>query len=197
MLGSSLRKRLVSTLIVWVSVCLTVTAQTYRSGQLRQRELGRAHQKLLHAHIFNFGGVGFVRRITEEEKAFNLIFESIDAEKVFQQLVREANAEGQLYALFGLRAKSSASFENEAQRIRTGGGSDQRQEELTLVPKGKVRIGHGCILSEADMLTVVDEIAKGKWDWAFYSDRESALIPRPKTDLIVRPKAGLVPPPRY
>jgi len=170
MFGSSFTKRLVLTLIVWVSVCLSATAQTYRSPGLWQRENYRAYQKLLHAHVFNFGGVGFGQQITEEEKAFTVIFESRDADRLFQLLSREANAEGKLYALFGLRAKNAASFERAAQRIRDE-ETAQRQEEVTLIPKGKVRVARGCISYQVDVQTVVDEIAKGRWDDDFHLRR--------------------------
>lgn len=178
MISLSLGKCVVRTVVICMAVCVTVTAQTRRFPELRQSETGRAYQKLVQARVFNFGGVGWGLDITEEEKAFKVIFESVDAERLFQRLVREANAEGQLYGLFGLRAKDSFSFAAEAQRIQNEGGPPQRTEEFKIVPKGKVRLVHGCIFYEADMTAAVEGIIKGRWDAAFSGKQPSSIPPK-------------------
>ena len=47
------------------------------------------------------------------------------------------------------------------------------------------------------MPAAIDEVARGKWDAYFYSDREADLVPRPKTDLILIATADLIPLLRY
>ena len=178
MIGPSLARYLILSVAVCAAVCINAAAQTYRSPELEERETDRAFHKLLHAHIFNFGGVGFVNQITEEEKAFEVIFQSAVSAQLFQQLLSEGNGEGQLYALFGLRATARASFRLEAQGLQKDEGPGSRIEGFTIIPKGKVRMGRGCILYQQDMQTVIDEIAKGDWDAAFFSRRKPTLIRR-------------------
>jgi len=83
-------------------ICVPVFAQSHISAQIRQSGNNRAYQKLLHANVFNLGGVGYGQAITAEEQAFKKLLTSIDSTSVFQRLIREANGEGQLYALLGL-----------------------------------------------------------------------------------------------
>lgn len=178
MISLSLGTCVVRTVVICMAVSVTVAAQTPSFPELRQSETGRAYQKLVHARVFTFGGVGWGLDITEEEKAFKVIFESVDAERLFQRLVREANAEGQLYGLFGLRAKDSFSFAAEAQRIQNDGGPPQRMEEFKIVAKGKVRLVHGCIFYEAEMQKAVEGIVKGAWDAAFSGKQPSTIPPK-------------------
>ena len=169
MVKLSVTKRAILTTAVWLSLGLTVNAQVYRAPDLQQRAVDRAYQKLLRARIFNFGGVGYGQTITEEEIAFRIVFESADAEKVFAQLVREADLEGQLYGLFGIHLKAPANFAAAAQMIHTDPGPALGINKLRFLPDGKVRTGRGCLLFEQDVETVIAEITHGDWDAAFYS----------------------------
>jgi hypothetical protein len=55
-----------------------------------------AYRQLIHAHVFNFGGVGFANAITPEEKAFHILLGSNHRLALFKRLLRDADAEGQL-----------------------------------------------------------------------------------------------------
>ena len=156
-----------SRFLALLCLSLTVSAQTYRSPQMRESDLNRAYQQLLHAKIFNLGGVGFASQITPEEKAFRTILESSNARKLFERLVRDANGEGQLYALFGLRLRAPEIFRTEAERVQREGGPAERTEGLMPIPKGTVRVAHGCIFYTQASRTVIDQIDKGEWDASF------------------------------
>jgi hypothetical protein len=151
-------------------ICVPVFAQSHISAQIRQSGSSRAYQKLLHATVFNLGGVGWSQEITEEEKAFKTLLTSIDSTRVFQRLISEANGEGQLYALLGLHLLAPNIFEAEAEKLRTNGGPPERIENFTSIAKGKVRVAHGCIFSQQDRQTVIEQIAKGAWDTASRSN---------------------------
>jgi hypothetical protein len=145
-------------------ICAPVFAQSYISPQIRRSGTNRAYQKLLHATVFNLGGVGWGQAITPEEQAFKKLLTSIDSTRVFQRLISEANGEGQLYALLGLHLLAPDIFEAEAGKLRTNGGPPQRIENFTTIAKGKVRVAHGCIFFQQDRQTVIEQIAKGAWD---------------------------------
>jgi len=145
-------------------ICVPVFAQSHISAQIRQSGNNRAYQKLLHANVFNLGGVGYGQAITAEEQAFKKLLTSIDSTSVFQRLIREANGEGQLYALLGLHLLAPDIFQAEAEKLRTNGGPPERIENFTPIEKGKVRVAHGCIFFQQDKQTVIEQIAKGAWD---------------------------------
>jgi len=146
-------------LLIWVPVF----AQSQTSS-IRQGGNNRAYQKLLHATVFNLGGVGWGQEITQEEKAFKTLLTSIDSTRVFQRLISEANGEGQLYALLGLHLLAPDIFQDEVEKLQTNGGPPERIENFTTIAKGKVRVAHGCVFSQQDRQAVIEQIAKGAWD---------------------------------
>lgn len=164
--------------VVWAPLCLalSVSAQTYRAPQLRQGELGKASERLLHANVFNLGGVGIAQAITPEEKAFRTILGSADPVRIFRRLINDADAEGQLYALLGLRLRAPDVFRNEVERITRNGGPPERTEGFTVIAKGEVRVAHGCIFFNAPYRSIVDEIAKGRWDAAVRSSSGNLIF---------------------
>ena len=145
-------------------ICAPVFAQSYISPQIRQSGNNRAYQELLHASVFNLGGVGWGQEITPEEQAFKRLLVSIDSTRVFQRLISEANGEGQLYGLLGLHLLAPDIFQAEAEKLRTNGGPPERIEKFIAIAKGKVRVAHGCIFFQQDRQIVIEEIAKGAWD---------------------------------
>jgi hypothetical protein len=151
-------------------ICVPVFAQSYYSPQIREIEIRRAYQKLLHAGEFNIGGVGWLLTITSEEKAFRTLLEAQDSTRLFQRLINEANAEGQLYALFGLHLQAPEVLQAEAEKLRAGEGPPERIEQLIPIEKGKVRVARGCSSFRLDRQTVLDQIAKGEWDAALKSN---------------------------
>lgn len=172
MTGSDLKKHARPILVICAHLLIYVPvfAQTYYSPQIRKTETDRAYQKLLHAAVFNFGGVGWALTITSEEKAFRTLLEAEDSTRLFRRLTNEANAEGQLYALFGLHLRAPDIFQTEAGKLRTNGGPPERIEQLIPIEKGKVRVARGCISFHQDRETAIDQIGKGAWDAAFQSN---------------------------
>ena len=149
-------------------VCGSVAAQDY-SSRIRNLPTDRAYQELLHAKIFNLGGVGYALQITPEENAFRTIFESLNSIKEFKRLLEQATPEGQLYALFGLHLKVPDIFRAEAARLRADDGPAKREEKFTFIRKGQVRIADGCLIFTQDRRKVIDQIAKGEFDTRFKS----------------------------
>jgi hypothetical protein len=157
--------RLVLTLVV--VLCPSIAqAQDYGS-RLRNVETDQAYRRLLHASIFNFGGVGFSATITPEEKAFHVLLNSANKIALFQRLVSEGNPEGQLYALYGLYLEDSQLFKDAAERLKQSDGPPARWQGFIFIEKGKIQVGEGCVLFEKERRTLIARIATGNFDQAF------------------------------
>ena len=154
---------------------IPAAAQSVTAPEIRQSEISRAYHKLTQAEIFNLGGIGWAQQVTAEETAFRKLLGSVDAPRLFQRLINEANAEGQLYALLGLRLRAPEAFQSAAEKLQARGGPPERLEQFRPTPKGKVRMGEGCLLYQTDWRNAIDGIANGKWDAAIQaksSDRK-------------------------
>jgi hypothetical protein len=141
--------------------------EDYSSG-LRKLAADQSYNKLLHAEIFNLGGIGWARTMTTEEEAFRkLLVESQNPLASFKRLLSEANPEGQLYALYGLYLQDRNAFREEALRLKIEDGPPERREKFISVEKGKVRVGLGCLLFQQDRRAVIEKMAEGKFDQTF------------------------------
>jgi hypothetical protein len=149
-----------------VLCAVTAKAQDY-SSRIRERKTEQAYRQLLHANIFNLGGIGFVLTITPEEKAFHTLLRSGNSVELFKRLLSEANPEGQLYALYGLYLEKPQLFKNEVERFKREIGPAERWERMTFIEKGKVRTGVGCVLFRQERQTLIAKIANGDFDQAF------------------------------
>ncbi len=147
-------------------VCSVAQAQDYGS-RIRNMETDRAYRQLLHANIFNLGGAGFGLTMMPEEKAFRALLKSANSVALFQQLLREGNPEGQLYALYGLYLQEPSVFQSEAERLKNDDGPPPRWEGMISVEKGKIRFAKGCIFSRQDRRGIIERMAKGDFDSSF------------------------------
>jgi hypothetical protein len=138
--------------------------------------INHAYRQLVHAHVFNFGGVGWANAITPEEKAFHILIGATDRITLFKRLLREANAEGQLYALYGLYLDDPETFKKQVVRINPNFELPNRWEGLAFVPKGEVRTAHGCIFYQESMRKMIASMANGEFDHDFRSTDRKLLF---------------------
>ena len=85
---------------------------------------------------------------------------------MLQRLVRNANLEGQLYALFGLRLIAPELFPAEAERLKQT--PIAHKDQLFPPPNRKVRLASGCLVYADFFQDSIDGIAAGTWDKAFH-----------------------------
>jgi hypothetical protein len=157
-------------------ICLLVTAccssiahaQGYDS-QVRSRVADLAFRTLSGAKIFNLGGIGIVLTITEEEKAFRVLLDTADSNRLFKRLLSEASPEGQIYALFDLYLRDPDAFKSEAERLKLDDGPPERWEGLIYLEKGKIRFGSGCQLGWQERKMLIARMEQGGFDQAFKS----------------------------
>ena len=135
-----------------------------------------AYRQLVHASVFNFGGVGFANAITPEEKAFHILLGSNHRLALFKRLLRDADAEGQLYALYGLYLDDSEAFKRQMAKISPNFEPLDRWEGLAFLGKGEVRTAHGCIFYQESMRKMIASIANGEFDHDFKSTDRKLLF---------------------
>ena len=143
---------------------------------LLDARINHAYKQLVHANVFNFGGVGFANMITPEEKAFHILLGSNHRLTLFKRLLREADAEGQLYALYGLYLEDSEAFKGQTALISPNFEAPDRWEDLAFVPKGEVRTAHGCIFYQESMRKMIASMANGEFDHDFKSTDRKLLF---------------------
>jgi hypothetical protein len=149
------------------AVCPLVAHGQDYSSRVRNRETDQAFRTLTHAKIFNLGGFGFARGMTRDKKAFRLLLRSGNSVTSFQRLLREANPEGQLYALYGLYLIEPDAFRSEVERLKHDDGPPGRWEEMIFIEKGKIQSAVGCVLFQGDRKVLVEHMANGDFDQAF------------------------------
>jgi hypothetical protein len=116
-----------------------------------------ALERLEKTGIFAFGGVGFAGVTPSGEKDFRIIIAqpSGEALKQFEEVYANGNPEGRSYALVGIRRLAPDRFAALTQTLVSS--SD------------KVATMSGCIMGSKPFPTVVQQIAKGQFD--FWLDR--------------------------
>lgn len=150
-----------------VLCCGSFTLGQDYSPRVRNPQRQGAYQLLVHAQVFTFGGVGFAATITPEEKAFHALFDTGNSLPWFKRLLKDANSEGQMYALYGLYLEDPDAFKQEVARLQTDDGPPSHWEGFTFLEKGQVRTAHGCIFGQQSKQSVIAAIKNGDFDLAF------------------------------
>lgn len=168
-------KGFVARLVLTLVLCSSIAQAQDYSSRVRNMKTDQAYRRLLHANIFNFGGVGFGSTITPEEQAFHVLIESANARVQFQRLVSEANPEGQLYGLYGLYHEDPELFKNVAERLKHEDGPPARWEGFIFLEKSKIRFGDGCVMGPEDRHVLLEQMANGDFDRAFRANSPSLV----------------------
>lgn len=130
-------------------ICLGLLAVKPAPAQETDTEKGTAFHALKNAPYFAIGGVGIAGTISEPEKAFRVLLARKDAAAVFQSLLIEANPEGRMYALLGLKEKSKTTFRQKVSAYR--------------FLKTDVKVMQGCILGQRPAAEIIKGIESGSY----------------------------------
>lgn len=144
-----------------ILICTPVFAQKL------DNDSQKAYNTLKTVPHFAIGGVGFAAQTSEGENALRLLLKQKEATTVFQKLLKEANREGQLYALLGLKLTNSTLFAREAKPF----------SEM----KTKVHTMSGCIFFDQPVTSLVTTIKKGDYDKLVKKEKESRVKPGTET----------------
>jgi hypothetical protein len=150
-----------------IAAASPLVAHGQDSSGFLSTQTGKAFRTLTHAQIFNLGGFGFGQTMTREEEAFRLLRNAGNSVASFQSLLREANPEGQLYALYGLYLEDAQLFKNAAERLKHDAGPPARWDGFRFIEKGKIRFGEGCVAGPKDRCILLEQMANGHFDQAF------------------------------
>jgi hypothetical protein len=110
----------------------------------------KAYATLKTVPYFAVGGVGFAGTTSQGEQALRALLKQKDAATVFKTLLKEANQEGRLYALLGLRLTNPTVF--------------ARDVTPFLSLKTKAHTMSGCIMCDQPVASLAKTIQKGDYD---------------------------------
>jgi len=116
------------------------------------REQAAAIDALNHADHFCFGGAGFAGAMSEGERNFRVLFTGKQPGEAFLTVFQKGNIQAKMYALVAMRTLDRPAYEK---LLAQHGKSLARQEVATMA---------GCIVMNLPGQSVLDEIAKGRYD---------------------------------
>jgi hypothetical protein len=120
------------------------------SGGLEAFELFGADSTLRKTGTFALGGVGVAGTMSEGERALREILKRSDAATRLENMLPQASAAGQLYALLGLRARDRDTYQRALAKY------SQR--------KSSVRTMRGCSLQDEAFGALIKQIDHGDYD---------------------------------
>jgi len=129
----------------------------------------KAYQTLLAATQFTIGPAGFAG-FSNEESALRMLLNEHDAERACINLVSNANHEGGLYGLLGLRILNSDALPVQLEKYR------QRQQPLDRiasgmkVPEGQIISMRGCFILRVGWTETLLQLEAGAFDQQFRRD---------------------------
>ena len=99
---------------------------------------------------FALGGVGFAGTMSQGERALREVLKEPDAARRLENIVANASAAGQLYALLGLRLRDREAYQRALQKYRTNDANVQTMR--------------GCIIQRESFRKLIEEIERGEYD---------------------------------
>ncbi|HVU16109.1 MAG TPA: hypothetical protein VHD32_04255 [Candidatus Didemnitutus sp.] len=124
-------------------------------------------QRLIKADMFAFGGVGFVGRISDGEKAFGAIVRKKEAIRFIVAAFEYGGEHARCYALVALRETSPSLFRESIARVRK-------------TPPKKITVMSGCVMSHMKPETVYDAIEAGTYaEWFKHYEERAEQPPKP------------------
>jgi len=123
----------------------------------------KAYQTLMAATQFTIGPAGFAG-FSNEEIALRTLLNEHDAEHLCINLVSNANHEGGLYGLLGLRILHSDAFESQLGKYRRRPEPPERTSSGMKVPEGKIISMRGCFILRVAWTETLLQLESGAFD---------------------------------
>ena len=151
---------------------LSVRAQDSRFYVSELTKDGRqAYAKLLKVRMFAVGPVGYGAQTSEAELALKVLLTEREANRALKSLVHDANPEGRLYALVGLRLINIGAFKLEIERYQARPESMEEKsnpaDRFRTTAKGQVKTARGCLIFDQPFQSIVNKIQAGDYDHEF------------------------------
>lgn len=164
-----MKKFLAALIFLALSICVAQAHQKSKFSVERLSLKGRtAYQKLFAADIFRVGGVGYSGETSEEELALYDLLDEKESIEALKSLVSDGSYEGGLYGLLGLSVINVEEFNRTVEVYKSREQPPERIASQSfpgvIVPRGKVAIQLGCIISRDDWLKIVGNIQSGRYD---------------------------------
>jgi len=157
-------------LIVLAIFTLPAAAQTIGSVTSLSPEGQKAYQTLLTATQFTIGPAGFAGAPSNEETALRALLHEATAEQAWENLVTDANYEGGLYGLLGLRLLKSHTFPQQLEKYRVREPPRQRIVGGMKVGDGQIISMSGCFILRVAWTETLSQLEAGAFDKQFTLD---------------------------
>ena len=144
-------------------------AQTRPSITWLSTDGQKAYQTLLAATQFTIGPAGFAG-YSNGETALRTLLQERAAEQACINLVTNANHEGGLYGLLGLRILNSDAFPLQLRKYRLHQPPPARVLSGMAVAEGKVISMSGCFILRVDWVENLSQLESGAFDKPFQLD---------------------------
>jgi len=154
-------------LIVLAIFTLPAAAQTIGSVASLGPEGEKAYQTLLTATQFTIGPAGFAGAPSNEETALHALLHEATAEQACANLVTDANFEGGLYGLLGLRLLNSHAFPEQLKKYRLREPPRARIVGGIKVADGQIVSMSGCFILRVAWEETLSQLEAGAFDKQF------------------------------
>jgi hypothetical protein len=162
-------KRLLLISFVMIFAALSGRAQAGFDSSRLSSDGRKAYQALLAATQFTIGPAGYGGFSQEENALRTLLTESV-AQEACANLVNNANYEGGLYGLLGLRILKSEMFPRQLKNYQLHPSPPERIVGGVKVPEGKLVTMSGCFILRVSLTELVSKLEAGAFDDEFVRD---------------------------
>lgn len=157
--------------IIFLAISFGIVWGQHTSSKIPNLSLEgyQAYEILSTASGFYLGGIGFAGSTTSEECNFRILLKEPNAVEAFQSLVSNANYEGGIYGLFGLRLKNNKTFKKFLLSYKAKGTPPEREWifPTQIVPKDTIMINGGGDYITENVSLVLIKIESGKYNNLF------------------------------
>jgi hypothetical protein len=157
------------------ALCLPGEARTdFDSSQLSP-EGREAYQALLSATQFTIGAAGYAG-FSREETALRILLKEKAAEEACLSLVNNANHEGGLYGLLGLRLIKSDMLTQAVEKYKLRPSPPERMLAGVKVSAGQIITMEGCFIMRVGLTEILRRLESGSFDRQFELDGKPVRI---------------------
>ena len=170
-----LMKHLLFILIALAIFAFSARAQTGFDSSRLSGDGRKAYQTLLAATQFTIGPAGYAG-YSKEETALRTLLKENAGEEACANLVIDANHEGGLYGLLGLRFIKSDMFARHLQKYQLRPLPPERILAGVRVPQGKIVTMEGCFIFRVELTELLSQLEAGAFDKEFELDGKPSTI---------------------
>ena len=162
-------------LTVLAIFALPVVAQTRLAKTWLSPNGEKAYRTLLVSTQFTVGPAGYAG-FSNEETALHTLLREQNAEQACVNLINNANHEGGLYGLLGLRLLNADAFKRQIERYHLRQPPPERVVAGIKAAEGKIISMRGCFFLRIDWSETLSQLEAGAFDKEFQMDGKPPIL---------------------